>query len=60
MGKTMAKYYVRFPTMKSFGEIANDSEAPQLLEIVSKAEEFSDVILVSRFFSFLISTPFDP
>jgi len=46
IGKAMAKYCVRLPTMKNLSEITVDTDIPALLDILSRCEEFADIVLV--------------
>ncbi|XP_030630596.1 probable ATP-dependent DNA helicase HFM1 [Chanos chanos] len=44
-GKLMARYYVAFDTMKQFSKVAGTETLPELIEMISKGKEFSDVQL---------------
>ncbi|KAL3475467.1 Sec63 Brl domain-containing protein [Aspergillus californicus] len=44
-GDAMARYYVRFETMKTFLTLKAQSDVAQILSVISQAEEFRDVRL---------------
>ncbi|KAL2813052.1 Sec63 Brl domain-containing protein [Aspergillus cavernicola] len=44
-GDAMARYYIRFETMKTFHTLKLHSDVAQILSVISKAEEFHDVRL---------------
>ncbi|XP_037402500.1 probable ATP-dependent DNA helicase HFM1 [Pygocentrus nattereri] len=44
-GKLMARYCVAFDTMKQFSKVTGRETLPELIEMISKGKEFSDVQL---------------
>ncbi|KAM6918287.1 LOW QUALITY PROTEIN: putative ATP-dependent DNA helicase HFM1 [Xenentodon cancila] len=44
-GRLMARYYVAFDTMKHFSKVAGTETLADLIELVSKSREFSDIQL---------------
>ncbi|XP_075217960.1 uncharacterized protein LOC142322769 [Lycorma delicatula] len=44
-GQLMARFYLAFDTMKQFMQVKGTEKLPELLEIISKSSEFSDVRL---------------
>ncbi|XP_059199855.1 probable ATP-dependent DNA helicase HFM1 [Centropristis striata] len=44
-GRLMARYCVAFDTMKQFSKVAGTENLPDLIELVSKSREFSDIQL---------------
>ncbi|KAM6919896.1 putative ATP-dependent DNA helicase HFM1 [Lycodopsis pacificus] len=44
-GRLMARYYVAFDTMKQFSNVAGTESLSDLIELVSKSREFSDIQL---------------
>lgn len=45
LGFLMAKYYLAFETMKLFKQINGSEILPQMLELISNCQEFSDLYL---------------
>ncbi|KAL1512518.1 hypothetical protein ABEB36_002100 [Hypothenemus hampei] len=48
VGEIMAKYYVAFDTMKLFTQISGSEILMQILTVISKCKEFSDIYLRSN------------
>ncbi|XP_056599610.1 probable ATP-dependent DNA helicase HFM1 isoform X2 [Triplophysa dalaica] len=44
-GKLMARYCVAFDTVRQFSEVTGNETLPELIEMISKGKEFSDVQL---------------
>ncbi|XP_035279407.1 probable ATP-dependent DNA helicase HFM1 isoform X1 [Anguilla anguilla] len=44
-GKLMARYYIAFETMKQFSLLCGTETQPELLQLISKSKEFSDIQL---------------
>ncbi|XP_061098727.1 probable ATP-dependent DNA helicase HFM1 [Conger conger] len=44
-GKLMARYYIAFDTMKQFSLLCGTETQPELLQLISKSKEFSDIQL---------------
>ncbi|KAJ8270164.1 hypothetical protein GJAV_G00111050 [Gymnothorax javanicus] len=44
-GRLMARYYIAFDTMKQFSLLCGTETQPELLQLISKSKEFSDIQL---------------
>ncbi|XP_063216093.1 probable ATP-dependent DNA helicase HFM1 [Bacillus rossius redtenbacheri] len=45
MGRLMARYYIAFESMKTFGQICGTESLSEMLELVSRCREFQDIQL---------------